>query len=284
VLNIGGVSAVVFFLLKFFVHAREQAMAALEKEHRRVRQSLSLAMEVQQNLLPQDTPRVPGLDIAGTSIYCDETGGDYYDYLTAGDHATGKLGIVVGDVSEHGIPSALLMATVRAQIRQRYFQSVGIEQVICDVNRQLAQDVQDTGRFMTLFMAEINRPNGQIFWLNAGHEPAIIYTPQTGSFDELAGHGSLPLGIADSYQYKAARRDITSGQIVAVATDGIFETQNPSGEMFGRQRFYDIVRQNADRSAGRILEAVLEAVDEFRNHRPPEDDLTLVIIKILTDS
>lgn len=151
VLNIGGVSAIVFFLLKFFVHAREQAMAALEKEHRRVRQSLSLAMEVQQNLLPQDTPRVPGLDIAGTSIYCDETGGDYYDFLSGGDHAAGKLGIVVGDVSEHGIPSALLMTTVRAQIRQRYVQAGEIEAVICDVNRQLAQDVQDSGRFMTLF-------------------------------------------------------------------------------------------------------------------------------------
>ena len=280
VLNIGGVSTIAFFLLKYFVHAREQAMAALEKEHRRVRQSLSLAMEVQQNLLPQDTPRVTGLDIAGTSIYCDETGGDYYDYLTAGDVAEGKLGVVVGDVSEHGIPSALLMATVRAQIRQRYFQSGGIEQVICDVNRQLAQDVQDTGRFMTLFMAELDRKNGQFFWLNAGHEPAIIYTPESMVFDELAGRGSLPLGITDSSNYKVTLQDITPGQIIAIATDGIFEMQNPNGEMFGRQRFYDIIRQNASRSAARIVDATLEAVNNFRKDLPPEDDLTLVVVKI----
>jgi serine phosphatase RsbU (regulator of sigma subunit) len=280
VLNIGGVSAIVFFLLKYFVHAREQAMAALEREHRRVRQSLSLAMEVQQNLLPQDTPQVAGLDIAGTSIYCDETGGDYYDYLTAGDVAEGKLGVVVGDVSEHGIPSALLMAAVRAQIRQRYFQSGGIERVISDVNRQLAQDVQDTGRFMTLFMAEINRKNDQIFWLNAGHEPAIIYTPESNTFDELAGGGSLPLGITATFKYKVSRQDITPGQIIAIATDGIFETQNPKGEMFGRQRFYDSIRQNNSRSAGQILKATLEAVDNFRKNLPPEDDLTLMVIKI----
>ena len=280
VLNIGGVSAIVFFLLKYFVQAREQAMAALEKEHRRVRQSLSLAMEVQQNLLPQDTPKIAGLDIAGTSIYCDETGGDYYDYLTAGDNAADKIGVVVGDVSEHGIPSALLMATVRAQIRQRYSQSGGIEQVICDVNRQLAQDVQDTGRFMTLFLADINRPSGQILWLNAGHEPAIIYSPESGIFDELAGRGSLPLGITDSFKYKATRQDISPGQILAIATDGIFETQNPNGEMFGRQRFYDIIRQNTTRTAGHILKATLEAVDNFRKDLPPEDDLTLVVVKI----
>jgi serine phosphatase RsbU (regulator of sigma subunit) len=284
VLNIGGVSAIAFFLLKYFVQAREQAMAALQKEHRRVRHSLSLAMEVQQNLLPQDIPQVAGLDIAGTSIYCDETGGDYYDYLKAGEKEEGKLGVVVGDVSDHGIPSALLMATARALIRQRYFQSGGIEQVICDVNRQLAQDVQDTARFMTLFMAEIERPSGQILWLNAGHEPAIIYSPESNVFDELAGHGSLPLGINGNFQYEATRQDISPGQIIAIATDGIFESQNPNGEMFGRQRFYDIIRQNTSRPAGHILKAALEAVDKFRKNLPSKDDLTLVIIKIKPDN
>jgi sigma-B regulation protein RsbU (phosphoserine phosphatase) len=284
VLNIGGVSAIVFFLLKYFVQAREQALAALKKEHRRVRQSLSLAMEVQQNLLPRETPQLPGLDIAGTSIYCDETGGDYYDYLKAGGKAAGKLGVVVGDVSDHGIPSALLMATARALIRQRFFQSGGIEPVICDVNRQLTQDVQDTGRFMTLFMAEIHRRSSHITWLNAGHEPAIIYTPESDAFDELAGRGSLPLGIIANFKYEATRQDISPGQIIAIATDGIFESQNPNGEMFGRQRFYDIIRQNTSRPAGHILKAALEAVDKFRKNLPSKDDLTLVIIKIKPDN
>jgi len=141
-LNIGGVSAIAFFLLKYFVQAREQAMAALAGEHRRIRHSLSLAMEVQQNLLPHETPQAAGLEIAGQSIYCDETGGDYYDYLTGRDAADGKIGVVVGDVSGHGIPAALLMATVRARLRQQYFQSGGIELVVSDVNRQLAEDVR----------------------------------------------------------------------------------------------------------------------------------------------
>ena len=281
VLNIGGVTAIAFFLLKYFVYAREQAMAALDREHQRVRQSLSLAMEVQQNLLPRKNPQVAGLDIAGSSIYCDETGGDYYDYFKTGDGADGRIGVVVGDVSDHGIPSALLMATVRAHLRQRYYHSGGIEQVVADVNRQLTVDVQDSGRFMTLFLVQLNRQNGQLWWLNAGHEPAVIYNPDTNTMDELGGNGSLPLGVIDSSAYTANRRNITAGQIIAIATDGIFETQNPNEEMFGRQRFYDLIRQNASGSAGQIMEAVLQAVNHFRENLPPKDDLTLVVIKVI---
>jgi serine phosphatase RsbU (regulator of sigma subunit) len=280
VLNLGGVSAIAFFLLKYFVFAREQAMKALEREHRRVRQSLSLAKEVQQNLLPRENPQVSGLDIAGSSIYCDETGGDYYDYLKTGDGADGRIGVVVGDVSDHGIPSALLMATVRAHLRQRYYQSGGIEKIVADVNRQLTQDVQDSGRFMTLFVVELNSQNGQLGWLNAGHEPAVIYDPDTDTMDELGGNGSLPLGVIDSSAYTANRRSINAGQIIVIATDGIFETQNSNEEMFGRQRFYDLIRQNASGSAAQIVKAVLQAVNHFREHRPPQDDLTLVVIKI----
>jgi serine phosphatase RsbU (regulator of sigma subunit) len=281
VLNIGGVSAISFFLLKYFVSAREQAMAALAVEHRRVRHSLSLAMEVQQNLMPQDTPQVAGLDIAGTSIYCDETGGDYYDYLNAGAAGGEKIGLVVGDVSGHGIPAALLMATVRARLRQRYFQSGGIAQVVSDVNRQLTEDVRDSGRFMTLFMAELDRRNEHFCWLNAGHEPAVVYDPAAGKFDILAGGGSLPLGVLDDFVYKAHRRCIKSGQIIAVATDGIFEAQNPQGAMFGRQRFYDIIARCASGTAAEIRDAVLEAVKNFRQDLSPKDDLTLVVIKVI---
>jgi serine phosphatase RsbU (regulator of sigma subunit) len=280
-LNIGGVSAIVFFLLKYFVQAREQAMAALAAEHRRIRHSLSLAMEVQQNLLPHDTPRAAGLEIAGRSIFCDETGGDYYDYLTAGDGADGKIGVVVGDVSGHGIPAALLMATVRARLRQQYFQSAKIERVVSDVNRQLAEDVRDSGRFMTLFTAQLDRSAGHLWWLNAGHEPAVIYDPNLKKIATLAGGGSLPLGVVDDFRYKAHRRAIKPGQIIAIATDGIFEACNPHWEMFGRKRFYDIIGRNASESADKIRDAVLQAVKNFRQGLPAKDDLTLVVIKVL---
>ncbi len=283
VMNIAGVSAIVFFLLKYFVQAREQAMAALDREHRRVRHSLSLAMEVQQNLLPKSEPKVDGLDIAGKSIFCDETGGDYYDFLDVGHPGEGKIGVVVGDVSDHGIPSALLMATVRALIRQRCFSYGNIDQVVSGVNRQLAQDVKDSGRFMTLFYAEIDRQNKYIRWLSAGHEPAIIYDPDTSAFEELSSKGALPLGIFENAEYKETQREIAPGQIIVIATDGIWEALNPEGEMFGKDRVYNIIRQNASASAIEIQSTIFEALNRFRKDVTFEDDITLVVIKIGED-
>ena len=280
VMNIGGVSAIVFVLLRYFVHAREQAMAALDKEHRKVRHSLSLAMEVQQNLLPKANPQIDGLDIAGKSIYCDETGGDYYDFLEVGSPEEGKIGVVVGDVSDHGIPSALLMATVRALIRQRCSAFGQIDQVVSDVNRQLAKDVMDSGRFMTLFYAEIERLNKTIRWVNAGHEPAMIFDPVKNTFDDLNGGNNLALGIFEDTEFKEAHQEVAPGQIVVIATDGIWETRNPKGEMFSKDRIRKIIRRNATKTANDIQNAILDSLKRFQKEVTLEDDMTLVVIKI----
>ena len=279
-MNIGGVSAIVFFLLRYFVHAREQAMAALDKEHQRVRHSLSLAMEVQQNLLPKANPKIEGLDIAGKSIYCDETGGDYYDFLEVGHPAEGKIGIVVGDVSDHGIPSALLMATVRALIRQRCSSFGKIDRVVSDVNRQLAADVKDSGRFMTLFYSEIERPNKTIRWVNAGHEPAMIFDPVTDTFSDLNGGNNLALGVFEDTEFKEAQQEIAPGQIIVIATDGIWEARNPKGEMFSKDRIQKIIRRNAAKAANDIQNAILDALKRFQKDVKLEDDMTLVVVKI----
>jgi serine phosphatase RsbU (regulator of sigma subunit) len=280
VMNIGGVSAIVFVLLRYFVRAREQAMAALDKEHQKVRHSLSLAMEVQQNLLPKANPKIDGLDIAGKSIYCDETGGDYFDFLEVGNPEEGKIGVVVGDVSDHGIPSALLMATARALIRQRCSAFGRIDGVVSDVNRQLAADVKDSGRFMTLFYAEVERPSKVIRWVNAGHEPAMIYDPATDTFSDLNGGNSLALGVFEDTEFKEAHREIAPGQIIVMATDGIWEARNPKGEMFGKDRIYKIIRQHASASANEIQDSILDSLRRFQKEAKLEDDLTLVVIKI----
>ena len=104
--------------------------------------ALRLAEEVQQNLLPDGPPAFHGLDIAGISNYCDETGGDYYDYFRL---SNGSLGVVVGDASEHGVSAALLMTTVRALLRQRVAMEGDISKILADVNLELAKDVKETG-------------------------------------------------------------------------------------------------------------------------------------------
>jgi serine phosphatase RsbU (regulator of sigma subunit) len=281
VMNIGAVSAIVFILLRYFVEEREHAMTALDKEHRQVRHSLSLAMEVQQNLLPKANPAVKALDITGKSVYCDETGGDYYDFLNGDRHAEGKITVVVGDVSDHGIPSALLMATARAIIREHSSRLGSVAEIASDVNRQLFRDVEDSGRFMTMFYAEIDRRNRRMLWLNAGHEPALVYDPGPDSFDDLSGEGNLPLGIFKETEYVAGQREIVPGQIIVIATDGIREARNRYGEMFGQDSLQNILRRNASESSAKILQAVFTALDLFRQGFKSEDDMTLVVIKVL---
>ncbi|MGD9281792.1 MAG: PP2C family protein-serine/threonine phosphatase, partial [Desulfobacterales bacterium] len=250
------------------------------KERERLQHSLDIAMEVQQNLLPADDPEIEGLDIAGTSIYCEETGGDYYDYLMTGENGQKKICVVVGDVADHGIPSALLMTTARAFLRQRASRSGELGQVVSDVNRQLTRDVEDSGRFMTLFICEIDRDNQALHWVNAGHDPAMIYHRDSGEFEELAGN-SLPLGVSETAAYQKFEKKITSGQIIMVGTDGIWESQSPQGEMFGKERFKDIIRENAGRPAKEIVQTVIKKVDGFRVPLERADDITLVITKIL---
>ena len=249
------------------------------KERERLQQSLDIAMEVQQNLLPDKSPEIEGLDIAGTSIYCEETGGDYYDYLMTGEKDQKKICVVIGDVADHGIPSALLMTTARAFLRQRTSRSGELDQVVADVNRQLCRDVEDSGRFMTLFICEIDREKQIIHWVNAGHDPAMIYDLEGGQLEELTGN-ALPLGVSETATYQKSDRPLIPGQIIMMGTDGIWEAQSPQGEMFGKERFKDIIRENADQPAKKIIEAVIKEVDRFCHPLGKADDVTLVITKI----
>ena len=250
------------------------------KDRYRLRQSLDLAKEVQQNLLPAKDPQFPGLDIAGKSIYCDETGGDYFDFFDDAGADAKKYGVVIGDVSGHGISSALLMASARAFLRQRTALSGSIADIVGDVNRQLTRDVEDTGRFITLFYLQIDMHNRNLSWVRAGHEPALLYDPATDRFEELTGEG-IALGVDRHWQYVAQKRsDLFAGQIILLSTDGIWEARNPQDQMFGRQAISDIIRRHAHTTAAKIQDAILAELNKFQQGLAPTDDTTLVIIKV----
>ena len=249
------------------------------KERDRMRHSLLLAKEIQQNLLPGREPHIDGLDISGRSIYCDETGGDYYDFLDTAKPGERKICVVVGDVSDHGIPSALLMTTARAFLRQRMSRAGDLNRIVSDVNRQLARDVEESGQFMTLFLCEIDVDNQWVRWVRAGHDPALIYDLETDSFDELGGRG-LALGIFEDSKYQTLTREIKPRQIIAIGTDGIWETTNIQGQQFGKERFKNVIQANASESAVEILTRVINEVDDFAGQSEKSDDVTLVIIKV----
>ena len=249
-------------------------------ERDRMRQSLDLAMEVQQNLLPKGNLKIDGFDIAGKSIYCDETGGDYYDFITMDEAGEKKIGVAIGDVSGHGIPAALLMATVRSSLRQRLFLPGSTAQIISDVNSQLVRDVEDSGQFMTLFYLTVDPVNQRLQWVRAGHDPGIFYDPATNTFEDLKGNG-IALGVDESWQFEMNEKmGLAKGQIIVLSTDGVWEAHDQTGEIFGKARLYEIIRQNSAKKAEEIIEAVLAALDQFQKDSAIEDDITLVVIKI----
>jgi sigma-B regulation protein RsbU (phosphoserine phosphatase) len=246
-------------------------------EHKK---ALALAGEVQKSLLPRTKPQVQGLDIAGKNISCDEIGGDYFDFLWRQEYPNAYFSVVVGDITGHGVDAALLMTAARAFLRMRASQSGTISQIVTEMNRHLSQDVLDTGRFMTLFYLTLDPQEDQIGWVRAGHEPAISYDPFQDKFEELKGTG-IALGVDEGFTYPENHKTgLTEGQIIAVGTDGIWETCNADGEMFGKERFRSVIRQHAHAGASDILNAVYDELNHFAKGLKAEDDITLVVIKI----
>ena len=250
----------------------------------RMLSALELAEEVQQKLLPQEIPSVKGLDVAARVIYCDKAGGDYYDFPNAARTNAGELSVVVGDVAGHGIAAGLEMATARALIRSRSAEPGTLSQIVTEVNRNLAYDTRKTGQFMTLFYLSVNPAQKSLTWVRAGHDAALAYNPSTDSFKELFGTG-MALGVDESYRFEENElTNLVPGELIVIGTDGIWETRSPDDKMFGKHRIRDIVRQNASATADEILEKILLALGHFRGNGEPEDDVTLVIVKITADS
>ena len=250
-------------------------------ERDQIKQSLSLAKEIQQNLLPKDTWKLDGFDMAGKSEYCDETGGDYFDFIPAVAGKDQKLGVVIGDVSGHGISSALLMATVRSALRQRAFHSGSAAQIITDVNRQLVQDTEPSCDFVTLFFLIIDTASHELTWVRAGHDPAILYDTGSDSFQELGGSG-VPLGVDGRYNYEEQKGAMLSQEgVILLGTDGVWEAPDLKGNRFGKEAVYEAVRRHHQRSANEILDRILSAQAAFQGSAKREDDATLVIIKTL---
>jgi serine phosphatase RsbU (regulator of sigma subunit) len=250
------------------------------KFNKRSRRWLAQAMEVQQNLLPSGGSVWDGLDIAGKSLFCDQTGGDYYDYFEKPGTASRTVSIVAGDVSDHGLPSALLMTTARAFLRECASRSGSVSTVVEQVNRHLTHDVQSSGRFMTLFYAELDRQDRRIRWVRAGHDPALLYDPRSGEFDELGGQGGLPLGVFEEARYEEYHRELEAGQVLVIGTDGIWEARNGEGRMFGKLLLQQMIRANVARPAAEIVEKVLEGLSQFLFPLDLQDDATLVVVKV----
>lgn len=264
------------------------AMSAGLKQRMEMQKSLSVAMQVQQSLLPAHPPAIPGLEIAGHSRYCDATGGDYYDFIELSEVSSAEAGrglvIAVGDVMGHGIAAALLMATARAALRANAKDAGSLGELMTTVNHVLAQDAKH-GRFVTLALVVVDVGRDEVRWASAGHDPVLQFLPgpgqDQGTFRELEG-GDYPLGIVDRLKYQEYRiSGLARDSVLVIGTDGVWEAMNPDGEAFGKERLKNVIRAHAGRTADEISEAIRKSIEVFADTRPITDDITFVVVKVL---
>jgi sigma-B regulation protein RsbU (phosphoserine phosphatase) len=258
--------------------ALNQMIADL-RDRLRLRHSLHVAMEVQQRLLPAEPPKLHGLDVAGHSTYCDETGGDYYDFLVLEEDAPDRVLLALGDVMGHGVAAALVMAGARAVLRDRAVAVGSLADVLERLNRTLAADLGGE-RFMTMHLSVIDTRAHTMRWVSAGHDPAMIFDPVTDRIIEIDEAG-LPLGVADDSDYEEhTYGPLRAGQVIVVGTDGVWEAANAAGDTFGKDRLREVIRTTASRTADEIVKAVLAALNTFRGQQRATDDVTFVVAKV----
>ncbi len=254
-------------------------MTAGLKDRMRLRHSLALAQEVQQNLLPSITPKFKGLDIASHSIYCDETGGDYFDFLNINGLPPTTAAIAVGDVAGHGVAAAMYMATARGILRSRCQERGTLSDLLYHLNNLLVEDTGDD-QFMTLLLMTVDAQRKEMRWATAGHDAPLVYDPTSDGFVALRSH-SICLGIKKDINYtEQCFENVKRGHIYMALTDGLVETFNKEGEMFGKERLCQLIRRFAHLSADELRLRCEEELNRFRGESSLDDDYTLVIVKV----
>lgn len=244
-----------------------------------LQEAISVAREVQQNLLPTESVSLEKIKVCGATLYCDETGGDYFDILRFSGNDN-KVGVVVGDVVGHGVGAALLMTTVRALLRGRVVLPGDLGEIMSHVNSLLCQDTIKSGNFVTLFYLEVDQEKKSLGWVRAGHDPAIVYCPATDNFTELRGRG-IALGVDETCRYEA--NELIFGrniQLILIGSDGAWELENETGEHFSKERMKRILADNSALPPVEILQIIIQALTSFRGTVPQFDDITLALVKI----
>lgn len=243
-------------------------------------EQMRAAREIQQRLFPKAAPIVQGFDIAGTSVPADATGGDYYDYLPMLD---GHVGLVVADVSGHGLGPSLLMVETRALLRVVARNRIDPGEILARANRVIAEDVEGRN-YVTLLLVRLNPSTRELVHASAGH-PAGLIIGRDGQVRSQLRRTGGPLGFTRAAPPSSAPpQRLEPGEVLVLYTDGIKEARRPAGpdgegEEFGLDRLVAVVREHSFRSAEDILSALCAAVAEFVTPGPIEDDLTVMVIK-----
>ncbi len=247
-----------------------KAHEAETKERERIEQELRVAALIQQTLLPKQLPSPPGWQIDAYYRPARAVGGDFYDFIPLRD---GRLGFVIGDVTDKGVPAALVMATTRSHLRAAAQRHDSPGSVLADVNDILVEEIPP-GMFVTCLFGILDTGSGEVRLANAGHN--LPYVRGAHEVTEIRATG-MPLGLMAGMLYEELLASLTPGEVMLLSSDGIVEAHDRNGEMFGFPRVREVIASASD---GDVIGCLLEGFGVFTGPgHEPEDDVTLVSIR-----
>jgi len=243
-------------------------------ERERLEREMQLARSIQRTFLPHELPTIPNWDLDTRWRTARQVGGDFYDLINL---SNGKLGLVIADVADKGMPAALFMTLVRTLMRAAVQNEESPAVVLEDVNHLMIPDTQN-GMFVTIIYAIISPDTGNMVYANAGHNLPLLVHTQKNEVHQLH-KGGIALGILDDIHLEDHHIIIEPDDCIIFYTDGVTEAFSPEGEMFGEEHLQDVIRGACCDSASTILDAIDGSVNEFIGDNPRADDLTMVAIR-----
>jgi sigma-B regulation protein RsbU (phosphoserine phosphatase) len=255
------------------IRIEREHFAEVERLEQRRTQDLIQAAEIQRGILPRGAPRIPGVDLAGHNAPCRTVGGDYYDFIP---YADGRVALVLGDVAGKGMSAALLMSNLQARVQILAEDPRDLSGLMGRLDQSVAINCPDN-RFITMFMGLLDPKTEQLLYCNAGHNPPLLIRP-SGAIERLKALGTA-LGIMPGISYKEESRKFGAGDLLAIYSDGVTESENPAGEEFGESRLAELLVANRTEKAEDVVELVLQALDDWTASTPAVDDVTLVIVR-----
>jgi serine phosphatase RsbU (regulator of sigma subunit)/putative methionine-R-sulfoxide reductase with GAF domain len=252
-------------------------------EQERMRQELEVAQRIQASFLPESCPYVEGWDLAAVWRSARQVGGDFYDFIPlpspvgAEGPEAGRIGLVIADVADKGVPAALFMALSRTLVRTMLIDGRPPDMAIARANDLILADAR-SGLFVTVFYAVLHADSGEIAYVNAGHVPPLVVRAADGTTEELRVPG-MALGILPDMQYEVYTTHLEQGDTLVLYTDGITDAVAPDMQMFGLEQLKRVVSVHRLQSARELAETITGAVADFAGDTAQFDDLTLVVAK-----
>jgi phosphoserine phosphatase RsbU/P len=246
-------------------------------ENSRLLRDMELARQIQLSLLPAAPPELAGVMLAGCCVPAAHVGGDYYDYYRRED---GLVDMVIADVSGHSIGAALMMVEFRSVLRSSVHSFSSTGDMLVFLNDLLYEDLNKSGLFITLFFIKYDPLTRTLAYSSAGHVLPLLIRIDGEHCRELDAEG-LILGIRKGVEFEEKQIRMQAGDLLVLHTDGIIESEDSSGEQFGIDRLCAIVQARRSEPPQAIIDAVLQEVSIFRGATPQEDDVTMIVMKIV---